>query len=109
MAFVLKAYEVKVDGYPSALYEGRTPGQARAKAWRDYSEARGTTFGEFMSLCRVSRAVPPENFGQPIMVSGIPAYRCLGMYGQYVRFARDDSDVVMLSHPLDVTPMAEAA
>lgn len=106
MALVLKVYKVKVVGYPPALYEARTAGQARSKAWRSYSEARGTTFRDFMSLCRVERVEPPKGFGEPIMVSGRPAYRCLGSYGQYVRFVRDDSDVVLLSHPLDVTEAA---
>lgn len=104
MAFLLNVYEVKVIGFPPSLYDARTAGRARAEAWRRYSEARGTTFREFMSLCRVRRVDPPEGFGQPILVSGRPAYRCLGTYGQYVRFARDDSDVVMLSHPMDVSP-----
>jgi len=106
MAFVLNVYKVKVVGFPPTLYEARSAGKARAKAWLSYSEARGTTFREFMSLCHVTRVDPPKGFGDPILVSGRPGYRCLGSHGQYVRFARDDSDVVLLSHPLDVTEAA---
>lgn len=104
MAFILKAYEVTVRGFGPVQYEGKSPGQARAKAWRAYSEARGTSFRDFLELSSIRRIEPPERFGQEVTVSGRRAYLCLGLHGQYVRFCRPDSDVVLLSHPADIGP-----
>jgi hypothetical protein len=104
MAFILKAYEVVVRGYGPVRYEAISPGNARAKAWRDYSEARNTPFGEFLTLSSVRRIEAPERFGEEVTVSGRRAYLCLGLHGQYVRFCRDDSDLVLLSHPNDIGP-----
>lgn len=102
MAFLLRVYQVSVRGFSPVLYDAATPGQARAKAWLDYSEARGTSFGDFLKICTVRRVDPPAGFGEPVLVSGRPAYRCLPVGGHYVRFVRDGDDRVLYSHPADV-------
>ena len=51
--------------------------------------------------------VRQDRFGEPITVAGLPAYRVPGFVGSYVRFVRDDSDIILCSHPADVQP-AEA-
>ena len=104
MAFILKAYEVAVRGFPPVLYDAKSAAQARAKAWRSFSESRGTSFRDFLSLSSIRRVPPPERFGEEITVGGERAYLCLGLHGQYVRFCRDDSDLVLLSHPADIGP-----
>lgn len=104
MAFILKAYEVTVCGYSPVRYEAPSPGKARAKAFRDFTECRNRTFREFLAESTIHRIPDPPRFGEPVLVSGAPAYLCLDLHGQYVRFARDDSDVVLFSHPLDIAP-----
>lgn len=104
MTFILKAYEVIISGWPPAKYEAKSPSQARAKAWRDYTAAFDVSFRDFLKISSIRRMEPPERFGEEITVCGVRAYLCLGLHGQYVRFCRDDSDVVLLSHPNDIGP-----
>ena len=95
-----------VQGFPEgALYSARSPAKARAAAWRDFNSAHDASFREFLSISTLRRAPDPPGIGQRIMVGGEPATRVIG-YGQYVHYMRDDSDVILCSHPLDVTPMA---
>lgn len=100
----IKTYSVSVQGFPDgALYSARTPAQARARAWRDFNSAYDATFREFLSISTLRRVPDPHGIGERIMVAGEPATRVIG-YGQYVHYMRDDSDVILCSHPLDVTP-----
>lgn len=108
MAFILKPYDVTVAGFPAMLFPAASAGKARAAAWHQYCSYRQVTFGEFLALSVVRRsAKPPYRFGEPITVAGLPAYRVPGFVGSYVRFVRDDSDIILCSHPADVQP-AEA-
>ncbi len=109
MAFLLKAYSVAVSGFAPISYDAPSPGKARSKAWHAYRNYRDVPFKEILRISIVSRVDPPPGFGERITVGGRPAYRCLASYGQYTRFVRDDSDVVLLSHPADVEPFREAA
>ena len=105
----IRTYEVAVYGYGEVRYSARSPGKARAKAWRDFNAVlHPKTFHEFLVISRVRCIPDPPGIGERIMVAGLPATRCIG-YGQYVWFMRDDSDVLLCSHPADVTPVARAA
>lgn len=101
---LMKIYSVEVAGWGTGDYYAASPGKARAAAWRgfpcDYS------FKDFLRVSRVTRQREPENFGEPILVGGEPAYRLCGANnypGQYVCFARPGGEIVYLSHPADVT------
>lgn len=103
MTFLLKSYEVQVEGFPGwTRNEGASPGQARAKAWQAYCSYRDVPFREFLKISTIRRCADPEGFGRPIIVGGKPAH-WVGFNGQYVRFVRPDESVVMLSHPADVS------
>jgi hypothetical protein len=100
---IIKTYEVSVIGYPSAPYSAKSAGRARAIAWREYSECRNCTFKDFMRISAVRRIPNPPGVGEAIMVGGKLGFRAVGWNGQYVRFVWPDSDVVLCSHPLDVS------
>lgn len=101
--FVLKPYEVHVSGFGAHFYAAASPGKARAAAWLDYSEARGTSFKAFLSLSSVRRIDPPERFGEAITVGGAPAFFVSGgHHSHYVRFVRPGSPDIRYSHPADV-------
>jgi len=101
----IRTYKVHVYGFNSdTLYSARSPSKARAQAWRLFNEVYSKSFHEFLVISRVQRVPDPPGIGQRILVAGEPATRVIG-YGQYVHFMRDDSDVVLLAHPADVSPM----
>ena len=102
MSFVLKMYSVRVDGFGWSDWEGRSPGQARAAAWRSYTACSDISFRRFLKISSVRRAIEPEGFGRPILVGDVIAY-WVGWNGQYVRFVRPGSHVIVLSHPNDVS------
>lgn len=54
-----------------------------------------------MQISRIARVDDPPGIGERIMVGGEPATTVIG-YGQYVHYMRDDEDVILCSHPLDV-------
>ncbi len=99
----IKTYEIKVDGNRAALYSARTPSKARASCWRDYSSTYDVSFRDFLSRSSIRRVDNPPGVGKRILVGGKPATRVIG-FGQYVHFMRDDSDVILRSHPADVQP-----
>lgn len=99
----IRTYAVHVDGYTSALYSARSPGKARARAWRDFCSVYQKTFKEFLAISYVLRVADPPGIGERILVAGLPATRVIGRSDQYVWFMRDDSDVVLCSHPADVS------
>ncbi|ODU22794.1 MAG: hypothetical protein ABS87_01090 [Sphingomonas sp. SCN 67-18] len=100
--FTLKAFRVTVNGYGNELYYTTSRGQALAKAWRaDIFE--GWTFGQFLKIANARREEPHPRFGEPIAVSGNPAY-LVSWNSQYIQFVRPGSDVILNSHPLDVFP-----
>lgn len=101
----VRTYSVSVEGYGPQTYCARSPAKARARAYRDYQVVSTKTFGEFLSISSIRRIDNPPGVGDRIMVSGLPATRvyhpCAG--SGYTWFMRDDSDVVLCSHPADVT------
>ncbi len=101
MAFLLKRYEVAVDGFPPYPYDAHSAGAARVQSWHSYRSYRDVSFKEFMKISIVRRGVEPEGYGRPITVSGRPAY-FVGRDTQYVRFARPNETRTLISHPLDV-------
>jgi hypothetical protein len=101
----IRTYEVRVDGFPPGLYSARSPAKARVRAWREYTAAYDATFKRFMQISRVRLAADPPGIGRRVLVSGRPATVVIG-HGHYVNFMRDDDDVVLCSHPADVTEIA---
>lgn len=99
----IRTYSVRVEGFDSQLYSARSRSKARAAAWADFADAWDISFKEFLRVSTV-RAVPnPPGIGERIIVAGLPATRVIGG-GQYIAFMRDDSDIVLFSHPADVQP-----
>lgn len=97
----VRTYEITVRGFPPVLYSGRSPGKARARCWRDYGTVSDASFADFLKISSIRRVPNPPGIGDRIIVAGIPAVRVIG-HGQYVHFMRDDSDVILCSHPADV-------
>ncbi|WP_027037897.1 hypothetical protein [Mesorhizobium ciceri] len=105
--FRLKMYNVKVKGFPVSAFPAATPSKARAEAWRQYTHAYDVSFREFLKVSTIARIDPPPRFGEEITVSGERAFLVTGYPGgQYVAFARPNSDQILLSHPLDVSALA---
>jgi hypothetical protein len=106
----IRTYEIRVQGFPPALYCARSPGKARSRCWGDYQTCHEATFREFLKIssCRV---VPnPPGVGDRVLIAGLPATRVYHpCAGHYTWFMRDDSDAILCSHPLDVQPMPAAA
>lgn len=102
----IRTYEVTVQGFPPALYSARSPAKARTLCWRDYTAAYDASFKKFMQISRIARVPDPPGIGRRIIVGGEPATVVIG-YGQYVHYMRDDSDVIVCSHPLDVQPFPQ--
>ena len=102
----IRTYQVSIDGYSPALYCARSRGKATARAFNDFRTMWEVTFGEFLHRARVTRVPDPLGVGDRIMVAGLPATRVYHpCAGHYVWFMRDDSDVVLCSHPLDVSAL----
>lgn len=101
----VRLFRVDVTGFPSAYYAAGSRQKAFARCWRDYMIYRNISFREFLKIAKPSETDQPTGFGEPIFVSGSPAFRIVGEAGngQYVRFARPGSDQLFLSHPADVT------
>jgi hypothetical protein len=104
----IKSYAVTVVGFPSVNYSARSPGAARARAWRDYTSAYDVSFKRFLQISRVARIPHPAGVGLRVLVGGEPATTIIG-YGQYIHFMRDDGDTALCSHPNDVASMPSGA
>lgn len=105
MTFRLKLYQVKVVGFTDVNYAAASRGKAIAAAWRDYTHAYDVPFKEFLKIASARRAQEPDDFGKRITVGGEPAYLVTGVYDNpngYVRFAREDGEHSLFSHPADV-------
>lgn len=106
VGFVLRAYDVTVRGQ-SHIYFAATAARARADAWRDYSECRDVSFGDFLKASSIRRAArfdeQGSRYGEAMTVCGKPAFY-VSHNSQYIQFVRPGSDVVLHSHPLDVEP-----
>ncbi|OCJ05277.1 hypothetical protein A6U87_14835 [Rhizobium sp. AC44/96] len=101
VGFLLKKYDVAVQGFPAHPYDAHSPAAARVKAWHAYCSYRHCSFKEFMTISSIKRGVDPEDYGRPIIVSGKPAF--LVGRDHYVRFVFPGETTVLNSHPLDVT------
>jgi hypothetical protein len=100
--FLLRKYDVTVQGFSAHAYDANSPAQARVRAWYAYCSYRHVSFKEFMKISSVRRGSDPEGYGQPILVSGKPAF-LVSRDAHTVRFVRPDDTQVLNSHPLDVT------
>lgn len=100
--FLMKKYDVSVQGFAAHAYDANTPAQARVRAWYAYCSYRAVTFKEFMKISSVRRGTDPEGYGKPILVGGNPAF-LISRDAHTVRFVRPDDTQVLNSHPLDVT------
>lgn len=101
--FLLKQYDVLVNGFDAVTYYAASPAKARVQAWRAYCNAYDCSFKRFIqiSTVRKSSRPAPKGFGAKILVGGKPAFR-VQHDGQYVHFVRPGETTLMLSHPLDV-------
>lgn len=107
-AAAIKTFVITVRGHQPMRYSARTRGKAIAQCWREYNSVFENSFRNFLGLISVERVPNPPGVGDRIMVAGEPATRVLGNGGQYIRYMRDNSDVIFSSHPLDVTLIAAA-
>lgn len=98
----IKTYGIFVEGYGHHSYSARSPGKARAAAFRDFGVCSDIDFRGFLKISRCVRVADPPGVGRRIKVAGEEATTVIG-YGQYVHYMRDDSDAIICSHPLDVT------
>ena len=101
----VRTYSVTIRGedFPPVLFSRRSAAQARAAAWRAYSNYRAVTFGQFLKISKLKRVENPPGVGTKILVQGQPAVR-LGAVGPYVAFMYEGSDTPLVSHPSDVQP-----
>jgi hypothetical protein len=105
--FLLRKYDVSVQGFSAHPYDANSPAQARVRAWYAYCSYQHVSFKEFMKISSVRRGVDPEGYGSPILVSGRPAF-LVSRDQHSVRFVLPDDTQVLNSHPLDVsTPSPE--
>lgn len=103
----VRAYEVTVQGFPPMLYSARTPSKARTRAWHDYQSAYDCRFGDFMKVCRVTRASWADSQHQRAMVHGKPATIIIHPHRRDM-FMYDGSDVVMVAHHSEIQPIPES-
>jgi hypothetical protein len=101
---IVKPWIVTVTGFSEQTYFAASRGKALAQAWGSYSSCFDeVTFGEFLKRANAYAGVGNDRFGEPIKVSGRPAYM-VSWNQQYIQFVYPGSDVVLNSHPLDVEP-----
>lgn len=108
-SFLLKRYNVLVNGFAPVTYDVATPSKARAEAFRDYQNYDDQcTFKRFLEISRVLRSQGPDpaNYGGEILVDDKPAHY-VGMLGAAVKFVRPDTTQVFISHELDVVRLWE--
>lgn len=108
----VRTYEVTVTGFPGVLYSARSPGKARARAWREYiTLSEMTTFKAFLSISIVRRVPDPPGCGERIVVNGRTVTKVYSPVGHRrgVHFMPDDSDAVLAAHPADVLGAAPSA
>jgi hypothetical protein len=106
-SFLLKSWDVTVEGYGTERVVASSRGKALAKAWRCDAFGR-LTFGDFLKIATAFKALlVPADFGEPILVQGRPAFR-VGKYGNYVSFVWPDQENVLHSHPSDVSETVSA-
>ena len=55
----IRTYCVHVDGHTDALYSARSPGKARAAAYREFTAAYAKTCREFLAISSVHRVADP--------------------------------------------------
>jgi hypothetical protein len=105
MSFIAKTYEVRVEGWQWMKFVAASAARARTVAWRAYCAFDAISYREFLgkSRVRVAAASHPD-FGLPVMIGGERGYLVSGdgNAGGHVAFVRDDSDVILYSHPADV-------
>lgn len=100
--FLLKSWDVTVHGYGTERIIAASRGKALSKAWRCDAFNR-LTFGDFLKIASAWKALlVPAEFGELILVQGRPAFR-VGKHGSYISFAWPFTEVVLNSHPSDVT------
>lgn len=101
--FLLYAYAVTVEGFPTSTFYASTRGRALADAWNAYVGAGyDASFGDFMKIAKAMTTTPHERFGDPILVGGRKAF-FVSWDSHYVQFALPGATRYSNSHPLDVT------
>lgn len=104
-SFLLKAWDVTVEGYGVERINAPSRGMALSKAWRCDVFNR-LTFGDFLKIATAFKALlVDEDFGKPITVDGMPAFY-VGRNQQYVRIAFPDGKHELNAHPYDVEPQS---
>lgn len=106
MSFVLRMYDVEVEGYGSSVSFAKTAASARYQAWRSFLEPYpDLPFLEFLQKCkaRLSTMPAPAGFGRPVVVLGKPAHFVVkSEESNRVYFVYDGQDLMLPVHPSDV-------
>lgn len=108
----VRTYAVTVERYGEAMYAARSPGKAFGRAYRDMLTARDDLkFADFMKMARLRRVKDPPGCGERIVVQGRTVTRCYGPASPAIGiyFMPDDSDEVLVAHPLDVEDQGKSA
>jgi hypothetical protein len=95
-----RSYDVCVKGFDPVTYIANTPGKARAKAYRSYTDAYDIDFKRFLKISTIRRN--KEKNLKPILVQGKPAWQTYDTKGNSIPFVYNDTDFEMRSHILDV-------
>lgn len=102
MTFLLKKWDVLVNGHAPVIFDSATRGKATAAAWRAYQSSYDCTFKRFLEISTITRSERTvAHYGEPITVSGKPAFFVGYAGGNSLSFVRGGSDLVMLTHELD--------
>lgn len=105
MGLAIKTYKGFVTGYDhEEVYFAASRGKAMSKMFRAVQICEhALTYKNFLQRATMHRCEAPPRFGAEIIVGGERAYFIShASHENYVRFARPDSDTVLMSHPLDV-------
>lgn len=101
--FLLQAYAVTVEGFSPATFYASSRARALGDAWNAYVGAGyQATYGEFLKMAKALTTMPPDRFGETIVVGGRKAF-FVSWDGHYVQFALPGATRYSNSHPLDVT------
>jgi len=110
----IRTYAVTVSNYGDAIYSARSPQKARAQAFRAFRNVNDKlTFCQFTKMSSVRQIKDPPGVGERVRIGGevvtVVYHPLMSPHQGSVWYMRDDSDVVMCSHRLDVEKIGEPA
>lgn len=105
MSLLIKTYKGTVTGYSEqVMLFAASRGKAMVKLWHMVSVAEDISFKRLLERAKVRRCPSPCGFGELITVLGEKAYWIEHTGGNQIRFARPNSETVLISHKSDVEP-----